>query len=55
MLDSVGTHLKAGSERECVYNYIGGACESEFLSLLCVCMHMFTGLDCEYNYYDKCI
>ena len=35
MIDCVGMHLKAGSEKECVY--IGGGCDSEFLSLLCGC------------------
>ena len=42
-----------GRFREGVCTYFGGACESEFLLLLCGCM--FTGvqtLDCEY---DKCI
>ena len=31
----VGMHLKASSERECVYIHIDGGCESKLLSLLC--------------------
>ena len=29
MLDCVGIHLKASSERECVQTYIGGGCEQQ--------------------------
>ena len=50
---SVRLCREAGSERACVYTYIGGGCESEFCHS-CVVVHWCTvqGLDCEH---DKCV
>ena len=39
---------EGGSERECLYTYIGGGCESDFVTVV----WLFTGvqgLDCEHD------